>query len=160
MIEIQRQTRRAKSIPLVSLIDVVFQLLIYFMLTTSFVKSESLELLLPPSVEASKKAVKKDEKILHIYISDVGETFIERKSVSEKEMMQELHDVFADDPERGVLVLSAKKVSVRLLVRVMDRIYTAGGKNLAVADWIMPASAPTTAPIPLVDPNNKGKTNG
>src|SRR5580692_2508839 len=103
MIEIQRQTRRAKSIPLVSLIDVVFQLLIYFMLTTSFVKSESLELLLPPAREANKTTIKKDEQILHIYISDVGETFIERKSVSEKEMMDELHNVFVANPDRGVL---------------------------------------------------------
>lgn len=157
MIEIQRQTRRAKSIPLVSLIDVVFQLLIYFMLTTSFVKSESLELLLPPAREANKAAIKKDEQILHIYISDVGETFVERKSVSEREMMDELHDVFAANPERGVLVLSAGKVSVRLLVRVMDRIYTAGGKNLAVADWVMPA---TTAPATVPNGVNINRING
>lgn len=155
MIDFQRQTRRAKSIPLVSLIDVVFQLLIYFMLTTSFTKTESLELLLPPAVEANKKTIKQDkEQVLHIYITDVGETFIERKSVSEKEMMDDLRRVFAANPERGVLLLSAKKVSVQLLVRVMDRIYTAGGKNLAVADWIMPAT-------PTAESTTKDKkTNG
>ena len=141
MIEIQRQTRRAKSIPLISLIDVVFQLLIYFMLTTSFTRSESLELLLPPTVEASKPVVKKeDEKTLHIYISDAGETFLEQKSMSEHDMYLELQKIFTSNPERGVLVLSAGKVSVQVLVRVMDRIYTAGGKNIAVADWIIPGT--------------------
>lgn len=154
MIEIQRGTRKAKSIPLVSMIDVVFQLLIYFMLTTSFIKSESLELLLPPPIEPGKKVVTKDnEKILHVYISDAGETFIERKSVSEEEMVKQLHDIFAETPDRGVLVLSAGKVSVQLLVRVMDRIYTAGGKNLAVADWIMPQQA---APQPVKEKQNDG----
>ncbi len=139
MIDIQRHTRRSKAIPLVSLIDVVFQLLIYFMLTTSFTKTESLELLLPHSAGQSQQEAKKDSgKTLHIYISDIGETFLENRSVSEQELSHELHDIFVSDPERGVLVLSASKVSVQLLVRVMDRIYTAGGKNLAVADWVIP----------------------
>lgn len=138
MIEIQRQSRRSKSIPLVSLIDVVFQLLIYFMLTTSFTKTESLELMLPAANDPGKPLVLKDTpKTLHIYISDLGETFIENKSMSEQDMSNDLHDIFAADPERGVLVLSGSKVSVQVLVRVMDRIYRAGGKNLAVADWVI-----------------------
>lgn len=142
MIEIQRQSRRSKSIPLISLIDVVFQLLIYFMLTTSFTKTESLELMLPPSNEPGKPLVMKDTpKTLHIYISDMGETFIENKSMSEQQMSDDLHEIFAADPDRGVLVLSASRVSVQVLVRVMDRIYRAGGKNLAVADWVLPPTA-------------------
>ena len=144
MIEIQRQTRRAKAIPLVSLIDVVFQLLIYFMLTTSFTKTESLELLLPPSAPINVTPEKKEEaQTLHIYISDMGETFLEQKSLNEQDMAQELHGIFTSTPERGVLILSAGKVSVQVLVRVMDRIYTAGGRNIAVADWTIPqAKAP------------------
>ncbi|MEI7669195.1 MAG: biopolymer transporter ExbD [Pseudomonadota bacterium] len=139
MFEIERTTKKAKSIPLVSLIDVVFQLLIYLMITTSFVHSESIELLLPPAVEANKKTINADkEKTLHIYISDIGETFLEQKSINEQEMAAELHNIFVKNPERGVLVLSANKVTVQVLVRVMDRIYTAGGKNVAVADWIIP----------------------
>ena len=147
MVEIQRQSRRSKSIPLVSLIDVVFQLLIYFMLTTSFTKTESLELMLPPGNEPGKPLVMKEmPKTLHIYISDLGETFIENKSMSEQEMSDDLHEIFTADPERGVLVLSASKVSVQLLVRVMDRVYRAGGKNLAVADWVLPPSATSGIP--------------
>lgn len=139
MIDIQRQVRRAKSIQLISLIDVVFQLLIYFMLTTSFTKTESLELLLPPTTPVTLQSVKKDdEKTLHIYISDMGETFLEQKSINEQGMAQELRDIFKSTPERGVLILSAGKVSVQILVRVMDRIYTAGGRNIAVSDWIIP----------------------
>ncbi|MEI6730529.1 MAG: biopolymer transporter ExbD [Pseudomonadota bacterium] len=139
MIEFERQARRAKSIPLVSLIDVVFQLLIYFMLTSSFTRSESLELLLPPAVNAASQAAKnEDAKTIHIYISDLGETFIEQRSVGEQQMVSELKEMLASNPDNGILVLSASKVSVQVMVRVMDRIYTAGGKNVAVADWVMP----------------------
>ncbi len=140
MVDIQRQTRKAKSIPLISLIDVVFQLLIYLMITTSFTRSESLELLLPPAAEANKPVVakKSDTQTLHIYISDLGETFLEQKSINEQDMSHDLRDIFSKNPDRGVLVLSANKVSVNVLVRIMDRIYSAGGKNIAVADWIIP----------------------
>lgn len=138
MLEIERLPRKAKSIPLISLIDVVFQLLIYFMLTTSFTRSESLELALPSNAKPSAEASKQTEKTLHIYISDTGETFLERASVGEKEMMDKLASIFTASPNRGVLVLSAGKVSVGALVKVLDRIYSAGGRNIAVADWIIP----------------------
>src|ERR1700761_762194 len=122
MIEIKRQTRRAKSIPLISLIDVVFQLLIYFMLTTSFTRSESLELSLPPAAEAAKLARQDDAQTLHIYISNTGETFLEQKSMGEQDMAQELHSELTSNPDRGILVLSAQQVPVKVLVHVMDRI--------------------------------------
>lgn len=138
MIEIERQPRKSKTIPLISLIDIVFQLLIYFMLTTSFTRSESLELSLPPASEAAALAKKDDAQTLHIYISNTGETFLERQSMGEQDMAHELKSLIALNPDRGVLVLSAAKVPVNVLVRVMDRIYTAGGKNIAVADWLMP----------------------
>jgi biopolymer transport protein ExbD len=136
MIEIERQLRKFKSIPLISLIDVVFQLLIYFMLTTSFTRSESLELAMPPAAEAAKLARQDDSQTLHIYISNNGETFLEQKSMGEQDMSNALRTMVADNPDRGILVLSAAQVPVGVLVHVMDRIYTAGGKNISVADWV------------------------
>jgi len=144
MIDIERQLRKSKSIPLISLIDVVFQLLIYLMLTTSFTRSESLELALPsaPAVaQHLKMDAQENTQTLHIYISDAGETFLDNKSMGEKDMAQDLRAMFAVSPERGVLVLSASHVPVQTLVRVLDRIYTAGGKNIAVADWVIPTSS-------------------
>jgi biopolymer transport protein ExbD len=144
MIDIQRQTRKTKSIPLISLIDVVFQMLIYFMLTTSFTRSESLELLMPTAAAPTpvKTELPKDAATLHIYIANSGETFLEKKSLNEQDMALALRDLMTANPERGVLVLSANQVPVSVLVRVMDRIYTAGGKNIAVADWVEAESAP------------------
>lgn len=141
MVEIERNRRKTKTIPLISLIDVVFQLLIYFMLTTSFTRTESLELLLPAQAveqEGSGAAAKPAQKTLHVYISDTGETFLERESLGEKDLADRLATIFKESPDRGVLVLSAGKVSVGSLVKVLDRIYSAGGRNIAVADWSIP----------------------
>lgn len=138
MLDIARAPRKAKTIPLISLIDVVFQLLIYLMLTTSFTRSESLELALPTAAQQGAEMPKPAEKTLRIYISDTGETFLERESLGEKEMSEKLSSLLATSPDRGVLVLSGGKVSVGTLVKVLDRIYSAGGRNIAVADWNIP----------------------
>jgi biopolymer transport protein ExbD len=168
MIDIERQLRKAKSIPLISLIDVVFQLLIYLMLSTSFTRAESLELSLPSNANTVKLAANpEDAQTVHIYISDNGETFLENQSIGEKDIPEQLKPLLALDAHRGILILSASKVSVELLVRVMDRIYTAGGKNIAVADWIMPvkpAVTPAVAPVAPANPSQsttpEGKSNG
>jgi len=140
MMEIERKLRKSKGIPLVSLIDVVFQLLIYFMLTTSFTRSESLELSLPAQADAKKLALDKreDAQTVHIYIADSGDTFLERERISEQDMARELRALLAVNPNRGFLVLSASQVQVGVMVHVLDRIYTAGGTNIAVADWVQP----------------------
>ena len=163
MIEIQRMTRKSKTIPLISLIDVVFQLLIYFMLSTSFTRTESLELSLPgASAPAQATVAGKDEKTLHIYIADSGETFLEQKSMSEQEMAQELRALLSTTPDRGVLIFSAGQVKVQAMVHVMDRIYSAGGKNIAVADWVnssapvsVSPTAPATAPVSVLPGEKK-----
>jgi biopolymer transport protein ExbD len=163
MIDIERQLRKSKSVPLISLIDVCFQLLIYFMLTTSFTRSESLELSLPAAAQANKKIAmssnREDAKTLHIYISSDGETFLEKKSMNEHDMVEELKSLLAVSPDRGILVLSAAQVPVKVLVRVLDRIYTAGGTNIAVADWIMPPQALKAAPAKPEKPE-KADDNG
>ena len=150
MVEIERQLRKFKAIPLISLIDVVFQLLIYFMLTTSFTRSESLQLSMPPAMEAAKLAKQDDAQTLHIYISNNGETFLESKSMDEQALGQELRSMIAVNPDRGILVLSAAQVPVKVLVRVMDRIYTAVGKNISVADWVIPPQP--VQPVPQSKP--------
>lgn len=47
--EFERTSRRKVNLPLIPLIDVIFILIVFFMLTTSFMRIESLELLLPSS---------------------------------------------------------------------------------------------------------------
>ncbi len=121
-----------RGIPLVALVDILCNLLIFFMLSTSFARTEAMELSLP-----SQGQLQKDSKIVHIFISDNGETFLESKSVDERKLRHMLRERLFADPDSHVLVQVAKQVSVQTLVHVLDRIYLSGGRNISIADWKM-----------------------
>ncbi len=134
MIDIERSFRKTRGIPLVPLVDILCNLLIFFMLSTSFVSTEAMELSLPSQVALSQAS---GDKIVHVFISNNGETFLENKSVSENELRHNLRERLFADPESHVLVLVADKVSVQTLVRVLDRVYLSGGRNIAIDNWRM-----------------------
>jgi biopolymer transport protein ExbD len=127
----ERSARRSRAIPLTPLVDVVFNLLIFFMLSTSFVRTESLELLLPSKGETAAKT----SQLAQVYISEDGQLYLGRKPVVEDELYKNLKDSIARNPDLSIILLSGPGVTVQQLVSTMDTIYLSGGKNLAVANW-------------------------
>lgn len=125
-----RTSRRTLNLPLTPLIDVVFILIIFFMLTTSFMRIESLELMLP---SAGKSAAKKE--VTHIFIKENGEIILGRREVDPDELSETLERLFEGDPTASVMILSAEGVTMQQLVAVMDRVSAAGGKSLFVRKW-------------------------
>lgn len=127
----ERQIRNTRNIPMTPLIDVVFLLLIFFMLSTSFVRTESLELLLPQGNAVSSG----ESKVLQVYVTGEGFMYIGRTPVNEEKLIATLKHILKQQPDLNILLLSGAGVNVQQLVKVMDRIYLAGGKNLSVASW-------------------------
>lgn len=128
--EFERTSRRMLNLPLTPLIDVVFILIIFFMLTTSFMRIESLELMLPSSGKVSGK-----KEVTHIFIKENGALIIGRRDVEPDELSETLNRLFAGDPTSPVMLLSAEGVTMQQLVAVMDRVSAAGGKSLFVRKW-------------------------
>ena len=127
----ERAVRRTRAIQLTSLIDVMMFLLVFFMLTTTFVKTESLELTLPGSGGGGKLS----DGILQIYVTQDGKMYAGRMPVEEKQLPKILKKRFAIRPDLAIQLLSGPGVTVQQLVAVMDRIYLSGGKNVSVASW-------------------------
>ncbi len=127
----ERSFRHTRSVAMTPLIDVVFLLLIFFMLSTSFVRTESMELSLPSGIgEYFEK-----KKVVLVYVGNDGKLYIGNQHVSEGRLGRRIGQLLKDDPNRSILLLAADKVSVQKLVTVMDWIYLAGGKNVSVASW-------------------------
>ncbi len=129
---IEREARKVKQVPLTPLIDVVFLLLVFFMLSSTFTRTESLELMLP---KASSGQVASEGQLLQVYVSQDGSIFLGREKVNETELVKRLSNTFKLYPDSGILLLSGPRVSVQQLVGVMDHIYLAGSTNLSVAAW-------------------------
>lgn len=129
---IEREARKARQVPLTPLIDVVFLLLVFFMLSSTFVRSESLELMLP---QASGGGSANEGRLLQVYVARDGSLYLGRKAVNEQQLVSNLRNALQQFPDAGVLLLSGPRVSVQQIVSVMDYIYMAGSTNLSVAAW-------------------------
>ncbi len=130
--QIEREARKARQVPLTPLIDVVFLLLVFFMLSSTFVRTESLELMLP---QASGGGSAGEGRLLQVYVARDGSTYLGRRLMNEEVLVKTLRNTIQKFPDVGVLLLSGPRVSVQQLVSVMDHIYQAGSTNLSVASW-------------------------
>lgn len=137
----ERQVRRTRPIPLTSLIDVMFFLLLFFMLSTSFVRTESLELTLPGNAPITTP--QPQEKTLQIYLTKDGIMYMDDQQIGLDSLTRTLRETFMRQPDQGVLLLNGPEVSVQQMINVMDKIYLSGGKNLSVESWNPAPSADT-----------------
>lgn len=135
--QIDRAPRRTKGVSLTPLIDVVFLLIVFFMLSTSFVMSESLELSMPPSDGPAPTPIK--AKDLQLIIRD-GETIqVGNQLLNLKQLDNYMFETLSRAPMTKILILSTPKVSVQELVSVMDIVYLGGGQNVQIDDLKLPA---------------------
>ncbi len=137
--EFDRSPRRSLSLPLTPLIDVVFILIVFFMLTTSFMRIESLELMLPSSGKVSDK-----KEVTHIFVQENGELILGKRKIEPDELDETLVRLFSNDPSSPVMVLTDDGVTMQQLVAVMDKVTGAGGKSLFVRKWENKEQQPTS----------------
>lgn len=130
--QIERSTRKRREIGLTPLIDVVFQLLLFFMLSTSFIRTESMELSIP---KAGDSKLVPSKGIIRVFVEDAQTIRLASQVVSEQELRTELRLALVKDPERPVLLLAGQEVNVQRLVDVMDMVNVMGGRNVSVSDW-------------------------
>ncbi len=119
-------------INIASLVDVLFLLLIFFMVTSAFVEQPNIKLELPTTKHSE---VSKIDKIV-LSIARDGQLFLQDRPVDEKQLEKELRRIILDTGE-DVLVLKAdKEVSYGVVVDIMDDARGAGFKKV-VAPTIM-----------------------
>lgn len=125
--------RRAKKdvqhIDISPLIDMVFILLIFFMVTTTFVKDMKLDLDRPSASSASKAS----SKVIRVYIDNVGDVFIDNQPVKIWAIQSKLRDLLRLSSEKSVLVVSDSMIPVEKLIDVVDECRMSGAKEVAVA---------------------------
>ena len=123
-----RRRRLVQEINLTALIDIVFHLMVFVMLTTSFVVSESMELSLPSGKSQGESVVKAMRLVL---VSD-GSIMVDGEKMESAGLNESLVSRLTTDPETKIAIFTTKSVSVQQLVNVMDMVYLAGGHNVQV----------------------------
>lgn len=100
-----------------SMSDLVFLLLIFFMLTSTLVAPNAIKLLLPSS---NSKTMSK--QTVTVYVDDNNQYYVGEKRVSESELKTEIFVELADQIEGTVVIRSDKSVAVQYIVNIIDAV--------------------------------------
>ena len=100
-----------------SMSDLVFLLLIFFMLTSTLVAPNAIKLLLPSS---NSKTMSK--QTLTVYVDDNNQYYVGEKHVKESELQSEIFAELANQIEGTVVIRSDKSVSVQYIVNIIDAV--------------------------------------
>jgi biopolymer transport protein ExbD len=115
--------------PLTSLIDIVFLLLIYFLLTTNFMVDEGINVKLP---QARAAAPVTHEEIT-VYVDREGRAFIGETPVPEDRIFSVLKAKIGSQADALVMVKADRLVELNRAVKVMDLAKAAGAGRLCLA---------------------------
>ena len=100
-----------------SMSDLVFLLLIFFMLTSTLVAPNAIKLLLPSS---NSKTMSK--QTITVYVDDKNQYYVGEKPVKESDLQNEIFAGLADQVEGTVVVRSDKTVAVQYIVNIIDAV--------------------------------------
>ena len=115
--------------PLTSLIDIVFLLLIYFLLTTNFIVEEGIAVKLP-NAKASAPQVKQE---ITVYVYKHGDTYIGNTKISMDTLFTRIKEMIGTSEDQLVVVKADKTIMLNKAVRVMDIAKAAGASRLCLA---------------------------
>jgi len=125
----KKRERYTIQAPLTSLIDIVFMLLIYFLLTTNFMVDEGIKVKLPQA-QASAPQVQKE---ITIYVDESGQAYLMDQPVALDQLFTRLKKMIGNESDRLVVVKSDRRVILNKAVKVMDIAKAAGAGRLCLA---------------------------
>lgn len=128
MIAIRRPLPRKRLLSLTPLIDVVFILLLFFMLASSFVEWRAIGL----NVPKAERGRGPDQPSLRVRLTGDGGLYLNGDAVTLKSLGQRIQPVLRRNAEQPVAVLPESGVPLQRLVSVLDSVTAAGGRNLSL----------------------------
>ncbi len=124
-----RDELEKSEVNLTPMLDVVFIMLIFFIVTASFVKEAGIDISRPPAATAERK----ERGNIMVAITANDQIWIDRRQVDPRAMRANLERLHAENPQGSVVIQADKDSKNGLLVQVMDATRLAGISSVALA---------------------------
>ena len=125
----RQQDVEESEVNLTPMLDVVFIMLIFFIVTASFVKEAGIDVSRPPAATAERK----ERGNILVAITKDNQIWIDRRQVSPQALRANIERLHAENPLGSVVIQADEKSENGLLVRVMDAARLAGVGNVSLA---------------------------
>ena len=119
------------EINLTPMLDVVFIMLIFFIVTASFIKEAGIDVNRP---DAPVTETKPEDANILVVISATDEIWIDRRVIDPRAVRANIERLHAENPKGSVVIQANKKSNNKMLVWVMDSSRSAGVYNISIAD--------------------------
>ncbi|EKD33895.1 MAG: hypothetical protein ACD_75C02554G0003 [uncultured bacterium] len=125
----RRRNRAMVEINMAPMIDMVFLLLIFFLVTTSFVKETGIEVSRPTATTATAG----EKANILIGIDANNRVFLDRYEIDIRAVRANIERTLAENPEGTVVVVADKASATGTAIEVMDGCRMAGAQNVSLA---------------------------
>jgi len=129
-VNLRRKKRNDYMVDITPLVDVVFLMLIFFMVSTTFSASSSLKLDLPTSNATSKP---KADKQVTISINANGSLYVQDELVSDTDLRKRILNVSKGDPNLRVVLRADAETHHKRVVYVLDTLRQLGMSKVGIA---------------------------
>ncbi len=127
--EFEGRSRIHAHLDIAPLIDIVFLLLVFFMLTSTFLVPEAIELELPESSSASVT----ETTLITVSLDQTGQLALNGEPIELDKLRMAIEPLIEEDAASPIILKSDAHTEVQQLLKVMDEIRAAGGSNVALA---------------------------
>ena len=117
------------AVDMTPMLDIVFIMLIFFIVTASFVKEAGIDVNRPEAATA----VKKQRANILVAISDKGEIWINKRQIDIRAVQANIERLKAENPQGSVVIQADKKATTDILIKVMDASRAAGAFDVSIA---------------------------
>ncbi|ERL47445.1 iron transport system ATP-binding protein [Candidatus Micropelagos thuwalensis] len=124
----QRNTEES-DIDITPMMDVVFIMLIFFIVTATFVKESGIDVTRPDAQTATKQ----NRVGILVAINEYNEIWINRREVDINAVRANIERLHAENPQGGAVIQADKNAQTGTLVEVMDQIRLAGVQAISIA---------------------------
>ncbi len=125
----RKREQDESEVNLTPMLDVVFIMLIFFIVTASFVKEAGIDVSRPPAATAERK----ERGNILIAITENDQIWMDRRQVDPRALRANIERLHAENPQGSVVIQADKNSKNGLLVLVMDAARLAGVKSVALA---------------------------
>ena len=126
---LKRKDQTVDHIDISPLIDMVFILLIFFMVTTTFVKEMKLDLDRPSAASASLV----NDEVIRVHIDEERQVYIDNQPIKIWAIQSKLRDLLRSSTNKSVLVVTDSAIPVESVIDVIDEAKMSGADEVAVS---------------------------
>jgi len=128
----RRSQRKNLELNIAPLIDMVFILLIFFLVTTSFVKETGVDINRP----AASTAVSKAKANILIGVTKDSRVYLDKREIDIRAVRANVERALAENPEGSVIIVADRDSLTGIVISVMDECKLAGAQNVSLAAQI------------------------